>query len=94
MANKITITVWLSGRGYKLKVEPDKEEQIRKAVRIAEQKINQLKIQFKGKDEQDFLALCLLMYVTDQVRDEESMNITQDASVMEMIANIEEILPK
>lgn len=92
MSEKITITIWIAGRGYKLKVEPHKEQAIRKASQIAEQKMNELKMHFQGKDEQDFLALCLLMYVTDQVAEDVQLNITQESTINEIIASIDEVI--
>lgn len=92
MANKKTITVWIAGRGYKLRIEPEKEEAIRKATKIAEDKINELRKNVKARDEQDFLALSLLMYVTDQVAEDVSLNITQQGLIEEIMQSIDEIL--
>ena len=86
MSEKITITIWMAGRGYKLKVEPHKEQAIRKASQIAEKKMNELKMHFQGK------ALCLLMYVTDQVAEDVQLNITQESTITEIIASIDEII--
>lgn len=93
MEEKITITVWLAGRGYKLKIDPAKEQAIRQASKIAEQKMTEIKMHLQGKDEQDFLALCLLMYVTDQVAEDVTLNITQQSTITEIINSIDEILP-
>lgn len=94
MSDKITITVWLSGRGYKLKIDPQKEQAIRTASKIAEQKMTEIKMHLQGKDEQDFLALCLLMYVTDQVADNIDFNITQETTIKEIIDQIDDVLPE
>lgn len=61
----ISITVWLAGRSYRLRIKPDEESAVRKAVKIADDKVGELKTQYAGKDDQDFLAMCLLSYAAD-----------------------------
>ena len=65
----LPVTVWLSGRSYRLRVKPDEESQVRKAVKLADQKITELRTHLAGKDDQDFLAMCLLMYAADTAID-------------------------
>ncbi len=61
----ISINVWLSGRSYRIRVMPDEEEAVRKAVKVADDKIMNLRQHYAGKDDQDFVAMCLLMYAAD-----------------------------
>jgi cell division protein ZapA (FtsZ GTPase activity inhibitor) len=65
----LSITVWLAGRSYRLRVKPDEESAVRKAVKLADDKINDLKQHYAGKDEQDFIAMCLLSYAADSAID-------------------------
>jgi cell division protein ZapA len=65
----LPITVWLAGRSYRLRIKPEEESEVRKAVRLADQKINELRTHYSGKDDQDFLAMCLLMYAGDSAID-------------------------
>lgn len=65
----LPVTVWLAGRSYRLRVKPDEESQVRKAVKLADQKITELRTHLAGKDDQDFLAMCLLMYAADTAID-------------------------
>lgn len=67
--NLLPITVWLAGRSYRLRIKPDEESAVRKAVKIADDKINELKLHYAGKDDQDFLAMCLLSYAADSAVD-------------------------
>lgn len=62
----ISINVWLSGRSYRLKINPDEEEAVRKAVKLADGKITELRSQYAGLDDQDFLAMTVLTYAVDQ----------------------------
>jgi cell division protein ZapA len=61
----IPVNVWLAGRSYRIRINPQDEEAVRKAVKLAEEKIQELRTQYAGKDDQDFMAMCLLTYATD-----------------------------
>ncbi|GAA4463225.1 hypothetical protein GCM10023093_11250 [Nemorincola caseinilytica] len=61
----LPITVWLAGRSYRIRIEPGEESEVRKAIRLADQKITELRTHYAGKDDQDFIAMCLLSYATD-----------------------------
>jgi cell division protein ZapA len=68
-AELISITVWLAGRSYRLKVKPDEESAVRKAVKIADEKVNEMRTHYAGKDDQDFIAMTLLTYAADTAID-------------------------
>ena len=61
----ISITVWLGGRSYRLRVKPEEESPVRKAVKVADEKVNEMRTHYAGKDDQDFMAMSLLMYAAD-----------------------------
>ena len=63
--NLISITVWLSGRSYRIRIKPEEESAVRKAVKLADDKVNEMKTHYAGKDDQDFMAMCLLTYAAD-----------------------------
>jgi hypothetical protein len=61
----IPVNLWLAGRSYRILVKSAEEEQVRKMVKIADDKIAELKQHYAGKDDQDFVAMCLLMYAAE-----------------------------
>jgi cell division protein ZapA len=61
----IPINVWLAGRSYRLRIKPDEESVVRKSVKIADEKIADMRAFYAGKDEQDFMAMALLSYAAD-----------------------------
>ncbi len=61
----ISIKVWLAGRSYPIRIKPEEESAVRKAVKLADEKIHEMKAQYAGKDDQDFMAMCLLSYAAD-----------------------------
>jgi cell division protein ZapA (FtsZ GTPase activity inhibitor) len=62
----IPVNLWLAGRSYRIRIKHEEEEAVRKAVKTADEKIMELKNSFAGKDDQDFVAMCLLIYATDR----------------------------
>lgn len=63
--NLISINVWLAERSYRIRIAPEEEEAVRKAVKQADSKITELRTNYAGKDDQDFVAMCLLTYAAD-----------------------------
>jgi cell division protein ZapA (FtsZ GTPase activity inhibitor) len=61
----LTITVWLSGRSYRIRIKPEEESAVRKAIKLADTKVMELRNHYAGKDDQDFMAMCLLSYAAD-----------------------------
>ncbi|MEZ5017171.1 MAG: cell division protein ZapA [Flavipsychrobacter sp.] len=96
MANEeelIPINVWLAERSYRIRVTPDEEESVRKAVKIADEKITELRGSYAGKDDQDFIAMCLLMYATDSAEDTKGTpSVYIEEEVKSMINRIDSVL--
>ena len=90
MEDLIPVTLWLAGRGYRIKIKPQDEEGIRLAVKIADEKVNELRNSYIGKDDHDFLAMALLMYATDQVTEGGGLNIVQKNIVNNMIEKVDQ----
>jgi cell division protein ZapA len=65
----ISINVWLSGRSYRIRIKQNEEEAVRKAVKIADERVTEMRHQYSGKDDQDFLAMTLLTYAADTAID-------------------------
>lgn len=62
----IPINVIVAGRSYRLRIAPGDESFVRKAIKRANDQIAELRRVYAGKDDQDFVAMCLLMYATDK----------------------------
>lgn len=65
----LSINVWLAGRSYRIRIKPEEEEAVRKAIKLADEKLSEMRLQYTGKDDQDFLAMVLLMYAADTAVD-------------------------
>ncbi len=60
MDDKVKIKVAIAGRIYPLKVTPDEEEHVRKAVDFIDERIKVIEKKYAIKDIQDIQALILL----------------------------------
>lgn len=66
MAELIPVNITIGDRSYRLKIEPSDEEKLRKTVKVINEKILEFKTIFAGKDMQDFIAMVLIWYATEQ----------------------------
>lgn len=89
----ISLNVWLAGRSYRIRIKPDEEEEVRKAVKLADDKIRELRGSYAGKDDQDFIAMGLLMYATHSVGVQSGADdIMAQQELTEMIKKIDKAL--
>ncbi len=87
----IPINVWLAGRSYRIRIRPEEEEAVRKAVKVADEKIMELRHSYAGKDDQDFVAMCLLMYAADSAIETFHSPVIQQ-EIQSMLGRIESVL--
>ncbi|MBO9571851.1 MAG: cell division protein ZapA [Chitinophagaceae bacterium] len=60
----IPINVVIGDRTYRIRIEPENEEAVRKTVKIINDKLVEFKTAFAGKDMQDYIAMVVLWYAT------------------------------
>jgi len=65
----ISINVWLGGRSYRIRIKPDDEEAVHKAVKLADERVAEMRAQYAGKDDQDFISMVLLTYAANAAVD-------------------------
>lgn len=66
MHNLIPVTILIADRTYRIKIQPQDEEVVRKTVKTINDKIIEFKTQFAGKDMQDYIAMVLVWFATEQ----------------------------
>ena len=64
MSALIPINILIGDRTYRIKTNPEDEEQIRRTLKTINDKIIEFKTQFAGKDMQDYVAMVLIWYAT------------------------------
>jgi len=67
MEQLIAASVVIGDRTYRIKCGHDDEEVVRKTVKTINDKIVEFKTQFAGKDMQDYIAMVLLWFATDEI---------------------------
>lgn len=85
----ITINVWLAGRSYRISIDPAHEAGVRRAVKAADQKIADLRQHYAGRDDQDFLAMALLMYATENGKGE---TLVAEEELRDLLSKIDKAL--
>lgn len=78
MGDIIVINVVVGDRTYRLKVHKNDEEKVRKTVKLINEKIIQFKTSFAGKDMQDYIAMAILWFATEQNKAGEFMLRNQE----------------
>lgn len=62
----IPVNIVIADRNYRIRVEKKDEEKVRKTAQLINQKITEFKVEFAGKDMQDFVSMALLWFATEQ----------------------------
>jgi hypothetical protein len=88
--NELTVVSALIGdRSYRIKIDPKDEEVVRKTIKTINDKIIEFKTLFAGKDMQDYIAMVLVWYATEQhasvAAGVEKDNITQQLRSLEKL---------
>ncbi|MEP6700289.1 MAG: cell division protein ZapA, partial [Bacteroidota bacterium] len=66
MSELVAISAFIGDRSYRIKIIPEDEEVVRKTLKIINDKIIEFKTMFAGKDMQDYIAMVLIWYATEQ----------------------------
>ena len=66
MQNLIPINIVIGDRSYRIKIEAAEEETVRKMAKKLNDQLTSYKSQYAGKDMQDYLAMVLLSFVSEQ----------------------------
>ncbi len=60
----IPVNILLADRTYRIKTSRSDEEIVRKTVKLINDKIIEFKTNFSGKDMQDYIAMVIIWYAT------------------------------
>lgn len=86
----IPANVIVAGRSYRLLVEPEEEAFVRASVKRINEQIAELRNSYAAKDDQDFVAMCLLLYATEKKSHAAEASMEQELT--QMIAQIDKAL--
>ena len=87
MEELIPLNLVIGDRSYRVRIQPKDEEVVRKTVKTINDKIIEFKTMFAGKDMQDYVAMALVWYATEQnsnpASDVERDNISDKLNLLE-----------
>lgn len=92
MEEMIAINILIGDRSYRIKINPQDEQEVRKVVKVINDKVLEYKREFAGKDMQDYIAMVLLWYATQRI-DNANSNI-QSPELEQKLHNMENALDK
>lgn len=94
MSELIPINIVIADRTYRIKTNATDEEIIRKTVNMINEKIIEFKTQFAGKDMQDYIAMVIIWYATQNAGGEGNSMLNKEmaAALMKMELQINDAL--
>ena len=92
MEDLITINALIGDRTYRMKLARKDEETVRKSLKIVNDKLLEYKAQFAGKDMQDYIAMVLIWFATEQNKVGDFL--IQQQSTEQKLSSIENLLDK
>ncbi len=66
MNELIPLNLLIGDRTYRVRIQPKDEEVVRKTVKTINDKLLEFKTMFAGKDMQDYIAMVLVWFATEQ----------------------------
>ena len=84
----ITINLVIGDRNYRVKINVADEEKVRKLIKLINDRILEFKYNFAGKDMQDYIAMVLLWFVTEQQGGAASHDLEMVAEELSAIENL------
>ncbi|MEY4703219.1 MAG: hypothetical protein RIR96_1116 [Bacteroidota bacterium] len=88
----IPVNITIADRTYRIKTSREDEETVRKTVKLINDKIIEFKTQFAGKDMQDYIAMVIIWYATQNANLENSTAMIDELS--KQLAKMEEQISK
>lgn len=98
MSEPVSISIKLANRSYKIKVPAEHEEHVRRSMQLISETSTKLKKSFPGRDEQDYMAMTLIDFITTQTDKTTSSttpisnNETTDAVLISKLKHISQLL--
>ena len=96
MNELIPVNIVIADRTYRIRTNASDEEIIRKTVSMINEKIIEFKTQFAGKDMQDYIAMVIIWYATQNAGGEGNSMLNNEMSeaLIKMELQIADILDK
>ncbi|TAE14232.1 MAG: cell division protein ZapA [Bacteroidetes bacterium] len=94
MSQLLPVNLVIGDRTYRVKVEAEHEEHVRKFVKRLNDKIIEFKTQFAGKDMQDYVAMALIWSITEISQADAVSYTTLTNNLQQLTQQIAQALPQ
>ena len=91
MSELIPVNIVIGDRTYRIKTRQSDEEVIRKTLKMINDKIVEFKTQFAGKDMQDYIAMVIIWYTTQNAGEREGF---ESKELADALAGMEAMIDK
>jgi cell division protein ZapA (FtsZ GTPase activity inhibitor) len=88
---EISIKVSIANRIYPLKIRMEEEENVRKAVKVINDKIKDYEENFSVRDKQDLLAMCAIQLATEVISNE-TRSSSRDGDITRSLTDLDALL--
>lgn len=88
----IPVNIVIADRTYRIRTSPSDEETVRKTVKLINDKVLEFKTHFAGKDMQDYIAMVIIWYATQNSANNE--NAAQLDEIAQSLQKLENQLDK
>jgi len=86
----IPLNLLIGDRSYRVRINPKDEEVVRKTVKTINDKLVEFKTAFAGKDMQDYIAMVLVWFATEQ--NASISNLVDTENISSRLDTIEKML--
>ena len=87
MEELIPVNILVGDRNYRVKIKPADEENLRKTIKLVNNKLVEFKTNFAGKDMQDYVAMVLIWFATEKgnspLSEQEESNLDNKLEALE-----------
>lgn len=91
MQTKQNIKIFIAGRPYKIAINSEEEELVRRAADLLNETIKKYSKTFEYKDQQDLFAMIALQHVATSIRLEDEKSF-KDKEMLEKLSEIDKKL--
>jgi cell division protein ZapA (FtsZ GTPase activity inhibitor) len=80
MSEMIPVNILIGDRQYRIRINPNDEEQVRRTLKTINDKIIEFRTSFAGKDMQDYIAMVLAWFATQTPAENAASALSKEMS--------------
>ncbi len=88
--NEVSITIRICNRNYRIKVAVENEQIVRDSIHQISQNIENFHKQFPGRDDQDYMAMVLIDFITS--KQNQAANFSSNELILKKLKKINALL--